>query len=105
MATRSSAKTDDLFIALAHELRRRILRAAIAGDRELSPTELSERLDEPLSKVSYHVRVLARCGALRLARTRRVRGSTEHFYRPTVREHWARSALRQVESRPRRGKR
>lgn len=100
MATTRSSNADDLFIALGHPLRREILRETIAArDRELSPRELSSRLSQPLSKLSYHVRILAQCGALELAHTRQSRGSTQHFYRPTVDARWVRSALRQSAGR------
>jgi DNA-binding transcriptional ArsR family regulator len=104
MAT-ASTPGDDLFTALAHPLRRRILRKLIAEGRALSPAELSESLDEPLSKLSYHVRVLANCDAVKLVRTRQIRGSTQHFYRVTVKTAWARAALQAKEKPPRRGRR
>jgi DNA-binding transcriptional ArsR family regulator len=87
-----SAATDDLLTALGHPLRRRILREMTRAGKA-SPRELAETLSEPLSNVSYHVRVLADCEALRLVGTRPVRGSTQHFYRATVEPEWARSAL------------
>lgn len=87
-----SAATDDLLTALGHPLRRRILRE-MARAEKASPRELAEALAEPLSNVSYHVRVLADCDALKLVGTRPVRGSTQHFYRATVEPEWARTAL------------
>ena len=62
-------------------MRRQILRE-MDGQRSRSargswPTSLTQ----PLSNVSYHVRVLADCGVLELVRTRQVRGSMQHFYR------------------------
>jgi DNA-binding transcriptional ArsR family regulator len=87
-----TATTDDLLTALGHPLRRRILREMTTRER-LSPRELAATLGEPLSNVSYHVRVLVDCEALRLVGTRPVRGSTQHFYRATVEPEWARSAL------------
>jgi DNA-binding transcriptional ArsR family regulator len=87
-----SAATDDLLTALGHPLRRRILREMTRAEKS-SPRELAEALSEPLSNVSYHVRVLADCEALTLVGTRPVRGSTQHFYRATVEPEWARTAL------------
>jgi DNA-binding transcriptional ArsR family regulator len=87
-----SATTDDLLTALGHPLRRRILREITKAER-CSPRELAESLSEPLSNVSYHVRVLADCRALELVGTRPVRGSTQHFYRAIVEPEWAQSAL------------
>jgi DNA-binding transcriptional ArsR family regulator len=93
MAAGSDDKAGDLFMALAHPLRRQILRKMLAGG-QTSPRDLAAGLDEPLSALSYHVRVLAECGAIKLVRTRQIRGSTQHFYRPAVRAKWARIALK-----------
>jgi DNA-binding transcriptional ArsR family regulator len=82
----------DLLVALRHPLRRQILRA-IAKGKALSPRELSVSLDEPLSNVSYHVRVLADRGAVALVETQPVRGSVQHFYRADVEAPWARQVL------------
>lgn len=92
MATTDGSDLNDLLIALRHPLRRTIL-SVLAGDEPRSPRELAERLDQPLSNLSYHVRVLVDCGALKLVRTQQVRGSTQHFYRSAVRAEWARSVL------------
>lgn len=78
--------------ALRHPLRREILR--LMAEREpTSPRELSTTLSQPLSNVSYHVRVLASCGALELVGTKQVRGSMQHFYRPARRPDWAQFVL------------
>ncbi|HEX5376613.1 MAG TPA: helix-turn-helix domain-containing protein [Solirubrobacterales bacterium] len=100
--TRSDA--NDLFIALAHPLRRRVLREALAGGGEISPRELASNLNQPLSRLSYHVRVLSACGALELVRTEQVRGSTQHFYRPVLDAPWAKLALEAHEGSPGDGK-
>jgi DNA-binding transcriptional ArsR family regulator len=97
MATSSSANPNDLFTALGHPLRRKILRTMLNGKREASPRQLSTDLEEPLSALSYHVRVLAECGAIELVGTAKVRGSTQHFYRTRLRARWARSALKATE--------
>src|SRR6201985_1516278 len=86
--------TDDneLLIALRHPLRRQILRAMAATD-PISPRQISDELREPLSNVSYHVRVLADCGAVTLVDTAPVRGPIQHFYSSTVEEAWALAVL------------
>src|ERR1700754_1433921 len=86
--------TDDneLLIALRHPLRRQILRAMAAQD-PISPRQISDELRQPLSNVSYHVRVLADCGAVTLVDTAPVRGSMQHFYTTTIDEPWALSVL------------
>lgn len=88
----ASRSTQNLLVALAHPTRRRILRA-MHGGPPASPRELSERLDDSLSNVSYHFRVLADSGVLELVSTRPVRGSTQHFYGVTIDAEWAREVL------------
>jgi DNA-binding transcriptional ArsR family regulator len=66
----------------AHPLRIKIIR--LAQGRELSAKEASELLDEPIAKVSYHVRVLAEAGVLELVRQMPRRGAVESYYRALV---------------------
>ncbi len=101
----SKPKGNDLFNALGHPLRRRILREMLRAGEEISPRELALVLSEQLSGLSYHVRVLAECRAIELVRTEQNRGSTQHFYRPIVRSAWAITALKAGESPPGRGRR
>lgn len=68
--------------AIAHPLRHRILQAL--NERVCSPKEVAEELGEPLGRVSHHVRVLARLGAIELVNTRHRRGAVEHFYRASM---------------------
>jgi DNA-binding transcriptional ArsR family regulator len=104
MATGSGDKANDLFTALGHPLRRRILRKMIEEGGEISPRELALDLEQPLSALSYHVRVLAECDAIKLVRTKQIRGSTQHFYRPAIRAQWARTALRTTKGRPKKNR-
>ena len=83
---------DDLLAALNHPLRRRILRA-FEGGETISPVELAKRLTVPLTTVSYHVRILAQYGALKLVGTKPARGAVEHFYHSLVEAEWALAAL------------
>ncbi len=92
MASLDRSGDNDLLVALRHPLRRDILRA-MAGEEEISPRQVSYSLDRPLSNISYHVRVLAECGAIHLVRTEPVRGSMQHFYRAEVEAPWAREVL------------
>jgi DNA-binding transcriptional ArsR family regulator len=92
MSRRSRSDENALLLALRHPLRRRILRE-LDGREPTSPRELAELLDQPLSNLSYHVRVLAECGAAKLVRTEPARGSTQHFYAATVVAPWARQVL------------
>jgi DNA-binding transcriptional ArsR family regulator len=104
MTTARNPKTDDLFVALAHPLRRRILRKMIKDEVEVSPRDLALNLGEQLSTLSYHVRILACCGAVELARTEQIRGSTQHFYRVIVDARWARMALKATGDPPEKAK-
>lgn len=92
--TMGGEHTDDteLLIALRHPLRRQILRTMAVQD-PISPRQISDELREPLSNVSYHVRVLADCGAVTLVDTAPVRGSMQHFYSPAIEEPWALAVL------------
>lgn len=92
MNTLDHSDDNDLLVALRHPLRRRILRE-MAGGEAISPRELSTALRQPLSNVSYHVRVLADCSAVKLVDTLPVRGSMQHFYRPAIKAPWARAVL------------
>jgi DNA-binding transcriptional ArsR family regulator len=91
----NSADHQAALAALRHPLRRRILRA-MADRKQTSPRELAERLDEPLSNVSYHVRTLAEHGAVKEVRRRQVRGATQHFYRWALKSKWAQDILRET---------
>lgn len=66
----------------AHPLRVSILEIlGLDGGRTLSPSDLSQELQIPLSNTNYHVTELAKGGLIELCGERQVRGATEHFYR------------------------
>ncbi len=92
MAQLDRPDDNSLLVALRHPLRRRILREMAAGEA-ISPRELATALRQPLSNVSYHVRVLAECAVITLVRTKPARGSVQHFYRSAVDAPWARHVL------------
>jgi DNA-binding transcriptional ArsR family regulator len=69
--------------ALAHPLRVQLLAALNAG--VASPNELAKKLNEPLTNVSYHVRMLHDLGCIELVETEPRRGALEHYYRAIVR--------------------
>lgn len=78
----ATEELDSVLLAVKHPLRRRVLRSVVerGDDRSISPKQLADRIGLPLSNVSYHVRVLVDCGAVRLVDTQPVRGSLQHFY-------------------------
>jgi DNA-binding transcriptional ArsR family regulator len=92
MTNLNRSDDNDLLVALRHPLRREILRE-MAGEEAISPREIASALDQPLSNVSYHVRVLADCNAIALVDTKPVRGSMQHFYRAAIEAPWARQVL------------
>jgi DNA-binding transcriptional ArsR family regulator len=69
--------------ALAHPLRVRLL--TLLNQQVASPSELAEKLHQPLGNVSYHVRILADLGAIELVETKPRRGALEHYYRALMR--------------------
>jgi DNA-binding transcriptional ArsR family regulator len=71
--------------ATAHPLRISILEIlGLDGGRILSPSDLCQELQIPLSNTNYHVTELAKAGLIEMVRERPVRGATEHFYRIPV---------------------
>ena len=71
--------------ALAHPLRVEIL--TILNERMASPNELSKELEEGLSQVSYHVKVLKDFDCIEMVKTEPRRGAVEHYYRATSRAY------------------
>jgi DNA-binding transcriptional ArsR family regulator len=77
--TASGAIDQNVVKALAHPLRIRIL--TILHDRVASPNELRKMLEEGLSQVSYHIKVLKDFDMIEMVKTEPRRGAVEHFYR------------------------
>jgi DNA-binding transcriptional ArsR family regulator len=69
----------DVLRSLAHPTRMKIYTAMV--DEPLSSKDLAERFEQPLARVSYHVRTLADAGLLRAVRQTRRRGAIETHYR------------------------
>lgn len=81
----SDALLTDVAHGLGHELRRQLL-ADFPGPNTKtakSPNDLSKKLGEPLTNVSYHVRMLLDKGLILLVETEPRRGALEHYYRRT----------------------
>ncbi|HEX6752028.1 MAG TPA: helix-turn-helix domain-containing protein [Solirubrobacterales bacterium] len=86
--TKKQGKTgvdQKLVKALAHPLRVEIL--TILNERMASPNELSKELEEGLSQVSYHVKVLKDFDCIEMVKTEPRRGAVEHYYRATSRAY------------------
>lgn len=82
---KSTGVDQKLVKALAHPLRVEIL--TILNERMASPNELSKELDEGLSQVSYHVKVLKDFECIEMVKTEPRRGAVEHYYRATSRAY------------------
>jgi len=72
-----------LMKALSHPLRVQIL--TLVNERPWSPNEMHKELDEGLSQVSYHVKVLKDFEMVELVATEPRRGAVEHFYKAVER--------------------
>jgi DNA-binding transcriptional ArsR family regulator len=83
--SKSTGVDQKLVKALAHPLRVEIL--GILNERMASPNELSKELDEGLSQVSYHVKVLKDFDCIEMVKTEPRRGAVEHYYRATARAY------------------
>ena len=79
---KNSGVDQRLVKALAHPLRVEIL--IILNERMASPNELSKELEEGLSQVSYHVKVLKDFECIEMVKTEPRRGAVEHYYRATA---------------------
>jgi predicted transcriptional regulator len=66
--------------AIAHRVRRQILRALAESDGPCSPMQMSRELGAGVSPIAYHVTILRRFGAIELAEEQMARGAVEHFY-------------------------
>lgn len=69
--------------AMAHPLRADI-QAQLLEVGTASPNELAKALKEPLTNVSYHVRMMHDLNVLELVDTEPRRGALEHYYRLTA---------------------
>src|SRR6478609_3141884 len=79
---RSALDWGALVAFVAHPTKVLILEAMQWVDEPLSASELEQLFDKKpsLCSVSYHVRTLAKFGALEEIRSRRVRGTIERYY-------------------------
>lgn len=80
--------------ALSHPLRVEILQ--VLNEREASPNELMDMLEQPLGNVAYHARVLEKCGVIEEIRTAQRRGAVEHYFRAVPRSYIGHQDWRKV---------
>jgi len=79
-----SRERADLISAIAHPLRRRILRLLHDREDPHSASKMARALEEPVGSAAYHVRVLCNVAALEETGEQHVRGAVERFYLSTV---------------------
>lgn len=85
-----------LLVCLRHPLRKLLLSLYVKEGGKLSPKEVADFTKRRLSSVGYHVRELAKYGAVELVEERPRRGAVEHFYEATAlvdEVPWGRAAL------------
>lgn len=68
---------------LGHPMRR-LIRQGLVDNGPAESADIAEVLGEPVSKVAYHVKVLARAGLIEEAGRRQVRGCVATLYRAAV---------------------
>jgi len=72
------ADTPEAFKALADGTRLAILDLLL--ERAATTSQLADALGRPKGTVGYHLKVLEKCGLIRIVRTRQVRAMTEKYY-------------------------
>jgi len=76
----------NLIVAIAHPLRRRILRMIHEWGEPASPAQVAGALGRPIGTVAYHANVLRRLGAVEPTGEKQVRSAVEHVYDSTIEE-------------------
>ncbi len=85
---------EQLVKGLSHPLRAKCL--DVLAQRVASPREIAESLDEDLSNVSYHVRVLSELELIELVGEEPVRGAVAHFYKAVERPLFSAAEAEQI---------
>jgi DNA-binding transcriptional ArsR family regulator len=65
--------------ALGHRIRVYVL--TILNEGVYTPDQIARIIDEPLNKVSHHIKELLDAGSIELAKVEKVRNADQHFYR------------------------
>ena len=82
-AETAAGQQASLYKVLADPLRARIL--MVLGEREASPKELAEILEEDFQQICYRVRVLKKNGFVELVDEDSKNGGVQHIYKASVR--------------------
>jgi DNA-binding transcriptional ArsR family regulator len=78
----------DWLQAVGHRYRVEIMRRLLATGTA-TPSDIASALDLPIGRISYHIRVLAETGIIRLAGRTQRRGASVHHYQLTDRKRAA----------------
>ena len=65
--------------ALGHRIRVYVL--TLLNEGTYTPDQISRIIDEPLGKVSHHIKELLDAGSIELAKIEKVRNADQHYYR------------------------
>lgn len=70
----------------------------VLTEREATPREIADEIDEPLNNVAYHIKVLKRLGCIELVCVNQTRGGrvAEHVYKGAQRPYWKEADLGQL---------
>src|SRR3954454_1278090 len=79
-----------LLDALQHPLRRSLLRRLVRSEEKMGSRELARIEEQPLSRVSYHLRRLDELDAVETAGDLQIGFSFSQLYRPTP---WVRESV------------
>jgi DNA-binding transcriptional ArsR family regulator len=69
---------EPLLSALGHPTRAKVL--AVLSDRHASAAEIAELIDEPITKVRYHLRALSKSGMIGWEEAKERRGVKEYYW-------------------------
>jgi DNA-binding transcriptional ArsR family regulator len=90
VATKENDPTQALLRALGHPMRKALLKLCLEAGEAKTPKDLAiatykgkRSFQAHLSSVSYHMRTLAKFGALEITREETRCGSVAHFYEPS----------------------
>lgn len=76
-----------MVLALAHPLRRRMLRMIVERDEPLSPGQMARDFELPVGTITYHAKVLSHFDAVEATGEAQARDTAERFYEVTIENH------------------
>lgn len=78
---RKSGKSIERVVSYALSHRTRIYVLTILNEGTYTPDEIARIIDQPLNRVSHHIKELLERGSIELAEVRKVRNADQHYYR------------------------